>query len=178
MSLSPPLLSQLQPLRPEQETLFEDDFETGEGEWTVLEEPGESIYVSDGRLVMEVHDANFTFALHPEFTLLNESVLESDLSYISGPNDSEAGITFRCIGEGGERLQIVIDADGFFSVLRVSIVEGQLGVLDLIPWTRSAAIKRGEAVNHTRIIDDDRHVTVLINDELVTSFPNVGAPPG
>lgn len=165
---------------PEPESIFEDDFETGEGEWFVEEFPESSIHVSDGRLVFEVHDALWsTVSDHPDFFLLDDYVLAVDISYISGPSDSEAGIAFRCGAEGEEFLQVAIDADGFFSVMRVIFVEEEeLEFLEVVPWALSAAIERGQAVNHLRLIDDDRQVTVFINDELVTTFPYDVTPPG
>lgn len=45
-------------------------------------------------------------------------------------------------------------------------------------WAQPAAIKRGQAVNHVRLIDDNRQVTVYVNEELVTTFPYDTVPPG
>ncbi|MCH8876489.1 MAG: hypothetical protein IIA89_06655 [Chloroflexi bacterium] len=160
---------------PEPESIFEDDFEAGEGEWFLEEVPESSVYVSDGRLVMEINSEFWNaYSDHPDFLLLDDYVLEVDISYLSGPTDSQAGIAFRCNDEDDEFLQVSIDANGFFQVARVPPDD----FLDVVPWALSATIERGQAVNRLRLIDDDRRVTVFINDELVTTFPYDAVRPG
>jgi len=165
---------------PEPQLIFEDDFESGESEWFVGDFLESSTNVSDGQLVIEVHRTTWSsWTEHPEFGLLKDFVLEVDISYISGPTDSAAGILFRCLGEGGDFLKIVFNANGFLVVAIVNYVEGDLDYFELVPWTRYVDIEPGQAVNHVRVIDDDQQLTMFINDQHVADldFSDM-VPPG
>ncbi len=163
---------------PEPQLIFEDDFESGEGEWFVEDSIEVFTHVSDGQLLIELNRANWAaWTEHPEFGLLEDSVLEVDISFISGPTDSAAGIVFRCLGEGGDFLKISFNADGFLVVAITNFVDG--GYLELVPWTRYVDIEPGQAVNHVRVIDDDQQFNMFINDQHVAdlNFSDM-VPPG
>ncbi len=164
---------------PEPRVLFEDDFETGDGEWSIEESPEGSIHIRDGQLIIEVQSSRWNmYANHPKFQLLDTYVLDVDISYVAGPTETEAGIAFRCNQEGEEWLQVSIDANGFFSVARITDQDTELQTTEVVPWVRTAAVLRGQAINHIRLIDNSRKVTVYVNEELVTTLPYDAVAPG
>jgi hypothetical protein len=166
---------------PEPRVIFEDDFEPGDSEWFLGEMPEGSSQISNGQLAIEVQEPAWViWASHPELDLLDEYVLDMDISYVSGPTDATGGIAFRCNQEGEEWLVLGLDADGFFSVWRETWDDYTelLEFAEVIPWVQTNAIARGQAINHVRLIDESRGVTVYINEELVTSFPYASVRPG
>ncbi len=159
--------------------LFEDDFETGAGEWFIGESPEGSNSVGDGQLIIEVKNTLWHwFASHPDLERLDANILEVDLAYISGATDSSAGIRFRCSPGGAAWVGVYLGADGFFSVARADNVDDKFEFTDVIPWALNPAIKLAPAVNHVRLIDDSEEVTVIINGEQVANFPYADLEPG
>ncbi len=159
--------------------LFEDDFENGEGEWFVEELPEHSIYISQGQFIIEVQESQWNaYAGHSDLLLLDTYALEVDISYVSGPTDSEAGLAFRCDADDEAWLELSFNADGLFTVSSVTSGEEQLDFVDVIPYALVPALRHGQSTNHIRLVDDDKLVTVSINDELIATFPYEDLPPG
>lgn len=166
------------PATPEPRSLFADDFEAGEGEWSVETIPQGAVSVVDGELTIEVSEANFLLrASHPALDLLDTYSMEVDISYVSGPTIAEAGIGLRCGSD--QVLDLGIAADGTFSIFRaISVGATGLDFDDIIPYVQTSAINRGQALNRVRIVDDNKEVIVHVNAELVAKFPFDEIPPG
>ena len=159
--------------------LFEDDFEAGEGEWFVEVLPEHSFYMSQGQFIIEVHESLWNaYSEHPDLLQLDTYAMEVDISYISGPTDSEAGIAFRCDVGDEAWLELSFNADGLFTVSSVTSDDEQLEFADVIPYALVPALQHGQSTNHIRLVDDDKLVTVYINDELIATFPYEDLPPG
>ena len=159
--------------------LFEDDFEAGEGEWFVEVLPEHSFYMSQGQFIIEVQESLWNaYSEHPDLLQLDTYAMEVDISYISGPTDSEAGIAFRCDVGDEAWLELSFNADGLFTVSSVTSDDEQLDFADVIPYALVPALQHGQSTNHIRLVDDDKLVTVYINDELVATFPYEDLPPG
>lgn len=164
---------------PQAAPLFQDDFEAGEGGWFVEELPEDSIYISQGQIIIEVQQPHWNaYSWHSDFLLLDTYVLEVDISFISGPTKSEAGIAFRCDVDDEAWLEFSFNADGLFVVSNTTSSEDQLDFEDLIPYALVPALRHGQSTNHIRLVDDTNQVTVYINEELVTTFPYELLPPG
>jgi hypothetical protein len=164
---------------PQSAPLFQDDFEAGEGEWFVEELPEHSMYVSRGEFIIEVQESQWNaYSGHADLLLLDTYALEVDISYVSGPTESEAGIAFRCDVDDEAWVELSFDAEGLFTISSVTYGEGQLDFVEIIPYALVPALRHGQSTNHIRLVDDDTLVTVYINDELVASFPYEDLPPG
>ncbi len=159
--------------------LFEDDFEAGEGEWFVEELAEHSFYISQGQFIIEVLESQWNaYSGHSDFLLLDTYALEVDISYVSGPTDSEAGIAFRCDVDDEAWLELSFNADGLFVVSSVTSGEEQLDFVDVVPYALVPALRHGQSTNHIRLVDDAKLVTVYINEELIATFPYDDLPPG
>ena len=159
--------------------LFADDFENGEGEWFVEELPEHSIYISQGEFIIEVQESQWNaYAGHSDLLLLDTYALEVDISYVSGPTDSEAGKAFRCDVDDEAWLELSFNADGLFVISSVTSGEERLDFVDVIPYALVPALRHGQSTNHIRLVDDDELVSVSINDELIATFPYEDLPPG
>lgn len=164
---------------PQLAPLFQDDFESGDGEWFVEEFPEHSIYISNGQLIIEVQESHWNaYSGHSDLFLLDTYALEVDISYVSGPTKSEAGIAFRCDVDDEAWLEFSFNAEGLFVVSSVTSGEEQLDFEDVIPYALVPALRHGQSTNHIRLVDDDNMVTVHINGELIASFPYNDLPPG
>jgi hypothetical protein len=164
---------------PKSAPLFQDDFEAGEGEWFVEELPEHSFYMSQGQFIIEVQESLWNaYSGHPDLLQLDTYALDVDISYVSGPTDSEAGIAFRCDVGDTAWLELSFNPDGLFTVSSVTSSEEQLDFADVIPYALVPALRHGQSTNHIRLVDDDKLVTVYINDELIASFPYEDLPPG
>jgi hypothetical protein len=164
---------------PQSAPLFQDDFEAGEGEWFVEELPEHSIYLSNGQFIIEVQESQWNaYSSHSDLLLLDTYALDVDISYVSGPTESEAGIAFRCDVDDEAWLELSFDADGLFTVSSVTSGEEQLDFADVIPYALVPALRHGQSTNHIRLVDDAKSVTVYINDELIAAFPYEDLPPG
>jgi len=164
---------------PQTAALFQDDFEAGEGEWLIEEFPEHSIYVSNGQLIIEVHESHWNaYSEHSDLFLLDTYALKVDISYVSGPTKSEAGIAFRCDVDDEAWLEFSFNAEGLFVVSSVTSGEEKLDFEDVIPYALVPALRHGQSTNHIRFVDDENLVTVYINGELIASFPYEELPPG
>ena len=164
---------------PQTSLIFQEDFASGEGEWIVEQLPEYSLYLSDEQYIIEVHEPLLNaYSEHSQFRLLDTYTLDVDISYLSGPIDSEAGIAFRCDVDDEAWVEFGFNADGFFSVSSVTYGEEQLEFTEIMPFALVPALRVGQSTNHIRLVDDDKQVTVFINDELVTTFSYEDLPPG
>ncbi len=79
------------------------------------------------------------------------------------PGDAEHGLIFRA--EGDDHYAFSIRTDGQFT----AYVDYEGEVRELLPWARSAAIRRDEA-NRLGVVAEGSHLTLLVNDEYVGEF--------
>ncbi len=164
---------------PQTSLILQEDFASGEGEWLVEQTPEHSFYVSDEQFIIEVHEPLWNaYSEHPQFWLLDTYTMDVDISYLSGPTDSEAGIAFRCDADDEAWVELSFNADGFFIVSSVISGEEYLEYIDIMPYALVPALRVGQSTNHIRLVDDDKQVTVFINDELVATFSYEDLPPG
>lgn len=164
---------------PQTSLIFQEDFASGEGDWLIEQLFEHSFYISDEQFIIEVREPLWNaYSEQSQFPLLDTYTLDVDISYLSGPLDSEAGIAFRCDVDDQAWVEFGFNADGFFSVSSVTSDEEQLEFTDIMPYTLVPALRVGQSTNHIRLVDDDKQVTVFINDELVTTFSYGDLPPG
>jgi hypothetical protein len=164
---------------PQPSPIFQEDFASGEGEWFIEQVPEHSFYVSDEQFIIEVNEPFWNaYSEHSQFRLLDAYTMEVDISYLSGPTNSEAGIAFRCDADDEAWVELSFNADGLFIVSSVISGEEHLEFKDIVPYALVPVLRVGQSTNHIRLVDDDKQVTVFINDELVTTFSYEDLPPG
>jgi hypothetical protein len=164
---------------PQPSQIFQEDFASGEGEWFVEQVSEHSLSVGDEQFIIEVHEPFWNaYSDHPQFWLLDTYTMDVDISFLSGPIDSEAGIAFRCDAADESWLEVSFNADGLFLVSSVISGDELLEYTDIQPPTFMPALRVGQSTNHIRLIDDDKLVTAYINDELAATFSYEDLPPG
>lgn len=164
---------------PEPRVLFEDGFEEGSGEWFVNQTDDYDYDVVDGYLRLEMLSANvFQYLSHPGLEFQGPNVLEYDLTYISGATDAAAGVGIRCTGQNEYWVEIDTDANGFFSLWRVGLIDDEFDFQLILDWVSIPELNRGTITNHFRIEDGSTEIAIYINDALVVRLPYDDTPPG
>lgn len=151
--------------------LFEDDFESIEGEWYWHgSTPQTSFFVHEGRLTIRVDSPSFiSFTQRTGIPPTARYDFEVDIfpGFLSG---SSVGVFFRCNLDNDMFLGFSILPPESFAVSEFTITDGQIKSRQIQPWAFSRAILLGRGFYRVRLHDEGREVSVFVNDELVTTF--------
>lgn len=159
---------------PEPPLIFEDDFESGEGDWDVVTMPEGYVSIENGELMfnLKVPD-NLMYTGNPKLDYLGDFDLEFDLRFVSGSRMSQFYINLNEVNV--ENMYVIsVDADGFYS----------FGMYlediwyDYIPYTQSDAFNLGRNTNHIRLVRDGIQICLYVNEELLFCVPAEWLPRG
>jgi len=154
--------------------ILKDDFEGDIGGWDIQEYRNGAINIINGLLVIEANHPDWLIPIsHPALEALNAYTIDVDISYMDGPENSVAFISFRW-WDSENHCSFEVTADGFFALY--CIIENEF--YNTISWTRSPAIKTGMHTNHIRIVDTGQQVTFNINDSFLANIPITFLTPG
>lgn len=136
------------------------------GEWALGD--GTEAAIEDGRLFVTSIQANRAFRVWPERApLLEDFILEAELTKLAGPNNYGYGVTFRDDGRGSYFF-FSVTGNGSFKLEKWSANPGQW--VTYVDWTTSNAIKLGDnAPNVLRVIATGPQIKLLINDRPVAT---------
>jgi hypothetical protein len=145
--------------------LFQDDFSGPESGWEVGDYEGGSVGYTDGayfvtstqKEVMMWGVANRSF---------DNIIIEVDATQVSADPDSNNAYGVVCREQGdGDGYYLRVSGDGFYSIAKA---EGQEFV-ELVDWTESGAIKKGNATNHIRAVCNGSTLELSVNGQQVAT---------
>ena len=147
---------------PANNVLMEDDFSSPRNAWlSEVTEQAEKGY-EDGEFRITVYQPEYSTWSNPnpprDFA---DFALEVDARRVSGPLNNEFGVLVRYQPETDEFYLFAISSDGFYSVQKYQADEWQ----QLVKWTESEAILRGEAVNRLRVTGQGAKMRFFVNGE-------------
>jgi hypothetical protein len=136
------------------------------GEWALGD--GSEATIEDGRLFVTSIQANRAFRVWPERApLLEDFILEAELTKLTGPNNYGYGVTFRDDGRGSYFF-FSVTGNGSFKLEKWAANPGEW--VTYVDWTTSNAIKLGDnAPNVLRVIATGPQIKLLINDRPVAT---------
>jgi hypothetical protein len=145
--------------------LYSDDFVTRkESKWYTFSDDNATKFYKDGKyniLLKKNGWSTWSFA----GLNLQDFVLEIDASQEGGPDDNDYGVVTR-YGDADNFSLFLISGDGYSSYLRKE--NGSW----VVPsnWTRSEAIKTGNASNKIKVIANGEELEFYVNDALLGRF--------
>ncbi|MBU0491139.1 MAG: DUF1080 domain-containing protein [Chloroflexi bacterium] len=138
---------------------FTDDFSQDTGAWDLTTGDRGKTYIADGQLHAEVAQAqSIVWAWAKDHTWA-DMVVEVDTQQVAGPDSNDYGIMFR-YQDKQNFYRFVISGEGRYLVSKY--VQGQWGVL--VDWQASAAIAKGAAANHLKVIAQGDTFEFYAND--------------
>lgn len=150
---------------------FYDPFSTAQGDWFTGIEDNLACWIAGGRYTCQSQAG----AASNHFQWLEDHLLPSQfvLSAVVWPGverprglgDANAGLVFQSTEQG--RYLFSIRNDGFFRLS--SIQSSPANWIDIIPWTRFDAIRRGQD-NRLAVVANGRQYSLFINDQYAGAF--------
>jgi len=165
---------------PDPQPIFTEDFENGPGDWSVDGTDTSTATVENGQLVIDVLQENWVRTVgHPALDRLDTYVIDFDMTYAGGAEDSEGGLAFRCETDdpSSEWLELSFAQDGYVTMAAIPVDE-EADVTYPIGFTPIDLLNTGQATNHIRVIDDLTSVTIYVNGELLALVPYDDSDPG
>ena len=169
-----------EPPPPPPQPIFTEDFESGAGDWSVGATDTSAATVENGQLIINVLQENWVRSVgHPALDRLSTYAIDFDMTYVSGAEDSEGGLAFRCETDdpSSEWLELSFAQDGYVTMAAIP-VDDTADVTYPITFTSIDLLNTGQATNHIRVIDDNRSVTIYVNGELLALEPYDNSDPG
>jgi len=158
------------PPPPRADALFRDDFSASDSGWEVGDYDSGSVGYKDG--------AYFVTSLGNGDTMwgvanrsFDDLIVEVDVTQVSaGPdNDNDYGVVCREQGDG-DGYYMLISGDGYYAILVKA--EGR-DFEPLADWTKSDAIRQGNATNHIRAVCEGSTLALFVNGQrLATAEDN------
>ena len=147
--------------------IFEDDFESGEGDWHIESDTWGYVKVQDGEYVLHLNTPeSYYFGGNPNLNDLNDYVMDFDTEFISGPLDAAFAIEFS-YEDDDNYLGIGFDASGYTNFF--SYIQGEH--YQLVPWTKNDALNIGNTTNHIRLVVEGIQISFYANNKLLYSMP-------
>ena len=154
--------------------IFEDDFESGEGDWHLESDTWGYVKVQDGGYVLNLNTSeSYYYGGNPNLNYLDDYVMDFDTELISGPLDSAFTVEFN-YKDDDNYLGIGFDAQGYANFFSIRLGEHFV----LLPWTKYDALNIGNATNHIRLVIEGIQVSFYGNNELLFSMPVEYSPRG
>jgi hypothetical protein len=146
--------------------IFEEDFESGPGEWGTTFGNEAIIQVRGGKLSISLANPDLSYWTgHPETDFLNRPyVVEVDITFVDGSPDSSGSVYPRFMDDDNFGW-FSVDGDGWVSFSL--IIEGEF--YDVVPWIKLPAVKPGS--NRFKFADDGTTLMVYGNGELLFAIP-------
>ncbi|MCS6801453.1 MAG: protein kinase [Chloroflexota bacterium] len=147
--------------------LYQADFSSpARAQWALGD--GSEATIEGGRLFVTSLQANRAFRVWPERApLVEDFILEAEITKLTGPNNFGYGVTFRDDGKGSYFF-FSITGNGSFKLEKWVAASGEW--VTYVNWTSSNAINRGDNVpNVLRVIATGSQIKLLINDRPVAT---------
>lgn len=161
--------------------LLEDDFSSDKGEWEIFSDEVEgSADITNG--VYQIKTLANLWLWGRTETSFTDTVAQFDVTFTSGPSNSNAGAGIYCRLNVGENTSLnaymlAISADGYYAIL--DFIDGSPTAL--VDWTYSDAINQGYNTNNNiRATCNGNELAIEVNGEQLasTNIPAGGATSG
>lgn len=152
---------------PSSNILFQDDFSSANTGWEVGDYDTGAVGYGDGYyFVTSENSGDIMWGLAGKN--LNDLVIEIDATQVQGPgNDNNAygvGCRFTSSDQPDGYL-FRISGDGYYAIHMITGGEAT----DLVDWTESSIIRKGDATNNIRVTCNGTSLTLEVNGELLAS---------
>jgi hypothetical protein len=146
------------------EILLEEDFADNANNWYVGADADTESVVEDGKFKVRVLVQDTSFSFDPPLTI-SDADITVDTEFTEGaPENAAYGFLCHAV-DADNRYRIRISPDGTYSINKTVGAE----TTDLVNWTKTGAIKQGVgAVNRIHAICSENHLTLYVNDILLT----------
>jgi serine/threonine protein kinase len=145
--------------------VLEDDFSDPASGWALKTWDGGSAGYGDGVYVLRAEDKAYYYYGWAGLSLGDVEV-EVDATQVLGPANDRNSYGVGCrVQSGGEGYFLRIRGNGEYSIFREGGGEGEDAWLK--NWTASAAINRGNATNHLRVICSGDYLALFVNGVLL-----------
>ncbi|GIW05793.1 MAG: hypothetical protein KatS3mg060_0598 [Dehalococcoidia bacterium] len=147
--------------------IYQADFRnSARGDWALGD--GAEAAIEDGRLFVTSIQANKAFRVWPERApLVEDFILEAEITKLTGPNNYGYGVTFRDNGQGSYFF-FSITGNGSFKLEKWNADPGEW--VTYVDWTTSNAINLADNnPNVLRVIATGQQIKLMINDRPVAT---------
>lgn len=157
-----PSLDAKKTLRPD--VAFEDDFSDVTSGWeTWADANGSFVAYQNGGMRFLIKEKRFDYWSRPGKRFADASV-EVDAVKLAGPNDNVYGLICR-YQDRSNFYAFVISSDGYAGIIKVE--QGTYKILTGAQLSFSAAIRRGEALNHLRMDCVGQTLALAVNGQVL-----------
>ncbi len=145
----------------EAETLpvFMDDFSDHDNGWKVLVSPQGIVHYDGDSLRILVNEANMDYWTTPGLSL-EDTILDVDASYISGPTNNLFGLICR-MKDAKNYYSFLISSDGYYGISKVE--DGERTLLGSSIMQTTKLIAPGVTTNHIRVDCVGNNLSLFIN---------------
>ena len=149
--------------------LFEDDFSTGEHQWTSFANEGGVMGYDAGGFRFFIRDAGLNYWTTPGLSF-NDVRVEADVFYYSGPISNRMGLI--CRHQDDQNFYFfVISADGYYAIGKTKA--GEQSLLGQEAMRYSDAIKKDISINHLRADCHRNTLRFYVNETLIAFVEDV-----
>ena len=153
------LMAACAPGTPSAASPFRDGFDDARQGWLLTNSNQASIAIGGGQLRIVVHQSDSLAWSVASGKTFSDLTLDVDATPLSGPDDNDYGVIVRRVDD--ENLyRFEISGDGYYNVQKR--VQGKWEKL-APDWTPSAAIRKGTATNHLRVVCRGSTLTFYVN---------------
>jgi hypothetical protein len=146
--------------------LYSDNFTARkESGWPIYSDSNYTKYYKDGKYHVGVFKSDWSAWEFPKGKEFRDFVVEVEAAQEGGPDDNDYGIVARYANKGNYSL-FLISGDGFYSYFK----KENNAIVVPAKWTRSNAIKTGNATNILKVAALGDKYTFYINGIEVGSF--------
>jgi hypothetical protein len=143
--------------------LLQDDFNDPDSGWEVEQFDSGSVGYANGKyFVISTESAAAMWGAAGRN--YSDVVIEVEATQVRAPSNSNNDYGVMCrLKFTGEGYSFNISGDGFYSIQKM--VDNEFS--DLVEWTESSAIRKGNATNNLRIVCDGTKLALSVNGELL-----------
>ena len=163
------LACQPEPIPLPGDILFEEDFSTGEHQWTSFANDGGIMGYDAGGFRFFIREAGLNYWATPGLSFGDVRVEVNALQY-SGPIENRMGVM--CRHKDDQNFYFfVISSDGYYAIGKMKA--GEQSLLGQESMRYSSAIKTGVAINHLRADCHRSALRFYVNDILIASVEDL-----
>jgi hypothetical protein len=119
----------------------------------------QNAYCENGKMHLAVQEKEkSSFVLDPRDTIFNDFGLEVEATQENGPNDNDYGVILRHV-DSNNFYRFLISGTGYYSFNKMQ--SGKW--VDIVPWTKSAAIHAGRETNLIKVECKGNNFTFYVN---------------
>lgn len=152
-------------------TLVADDFtEADLDRWFLEGDSAGVASIADGRLVIQINQANIMQFATLRQPLMEDFVLQVDATLINGSVNSTYGVLFR-MQEGGAFYRFELTGNGRWLIEKRTRDQSWIRLTDSGRWEESAAIRQGVgATNRIKIAAQGPNIVFSVNETVLKRF--------